>query len=219
MGPSLAPTGELQWDQPTSSALRFRSLPPLDSPGAEDQRRQERQQVVSCAEFHAVACRGPSSLAGVARPPSPGSLSLLGPRLCPRANDKPSPAADGETDTRTDASPRQALKAGSILGSDVTSGESEPCPGLFARHHRSGARRTRCHSRWRLRGRGRRCPAMAPRAPVSGPRSPPLHTRPGLIIYPCFPGRWGRERRGGVEEKSNLPVIAPAYFTGGEMSH
>lgn len=102
------PTGELQRDQPTSGALRFRSLPLPDSPGAEDQRRQERQQVVSGAEFHAAAGRGPSSLAGLALAPFPGSCLSFGPRP-PRS---PLPQQT-ERDPRTDASRRRARKAGS----------------------------------------------------------------------------------------------------------
>lgn len=129
VGPPLAPTGELQWDQPPSSALRARSLPLPDSPGAEDQRRQERQQVVSGAESHAVHClRGTFFLRWLCSPSFPRSCLSLVPGFVPSQREKPSPAASRgrQTDRRTDASPRQALEVGSIFGSDVTSGEWSP---------------------------------------------------------------------------------------------
>lgn len=123
------------------------------------------------------------------------------------------------TDGRTDASPGRHGARGECRWEWCHRRPGEPCPGSLARHphRRSGARRTRCHSRWRRRGSGRRCPALAPRAPVSGPRSPLCTPARGCSFTPAF--LEDGAGRGGVEEKSNLLVIAPAYFAGGEMGH
>lgn len=74
-----------------------------------------------------VTCRDPPFLAVCAFPPRPpGPVAPQCPALSP-ANNKPSPAADGrkQTSKRTNSLRRQALRVGSIFGSDVT-GEASP---------------------------------------------------------------------------------------------
>lgn len=167
---------------------------------------------MSWAEFHPVACRGPPSLAAFALPPSRGPVSPRCPALSPASNE-PSPAADGKERTHRRRG-RQALKAGSIFGSDVTSGERSPardCSRGTAAPEPGGRAVARAGGG---AGSGRRRPARAPRAPLGRLRSPG-----------CTPARAGRflprsprVGPGGVEEKCNLPVIAPPYLTGGETS-
>ncbi|KAI5238625.1 Eif-2-Alpha Kinase Gcn2, partial [Manis pentadactyla] len=98
-----------------------------DSPGAEDQRRQEGQQAARGAQFHAVVRAGPPSLAASALP-APRVLSLRGARLCAGWRG-PAPAADGSA--RTDGRPlgEGGAESRSILACDVT-GEAGP-PGLL----------------------------------------------------------------------------------------
>lgn len=171
---------------------------------------------MSCAEFHAVAGRGPSSLAGFALPPSPGPVSRGSQALSP-ANDKPSPAADRQTDRCLSG---QAPTAGSIFGSDVTGGESSPardCQRGTGTAAPAPGGRAVTRAGGGAGGGARRWP----RALRSAGRSHPSAQPPGADRLSPLSWKMGRggAGRGGVEAKSNLPVIAPAYFAGGEMSH
>ena len=120
-------------------------------------------------------------------------------------------------DKRTDALRRQGLRRGSIFGSDVTSSEHSlpgivraalplPSPSLSPEDAMSLALEA-------ARGIGRRCPAMASCAPVNRLRSPVCTPALGSPFIPACPE--GGEGWGGVEDESNLPVIAPAYSAGG----
>lgn len=153
-----------------------------------------------------VACRGPPFPAAFALPPSPGPVAPLFP-----AGNDPSPAVDGRKPTNG-RTPREGRRLEWGVSSGVMSPARRTRPGIV-RRRRSRAWRARCHSRWRRRGEREGCPAMAPRAPVNGLRSPGctpawLHARLGLIFYSHFSRGCGGAGR-GPGEKSNLPVTEP----------
>lgn len=205
--------GPHRW--PASSAPRLGSLPLPDSPGAEDQRRQERQQVVRWAEFHACHLPG-SSFPRCLRFPASSSRSRRSssvPGSVPGRQWALSSSGRKETDKRTAASRRQALRAGSIFGSDVTS-EASPAPDCSAPPLLSpeGALSLAPQA---ARGAGG-VPAMAPHAQATGCAHPAA--RPGpreLVFYSRFSREWGGAGR-GPGEKPSLPVTEPASAGGGE---
>ncbi|XP_014442694.1 uncharacterized protein LOC106734717 [Tupaia chinensis] len=193
----------------SGSARWLKSLTLADSPGAQDQRRQEGQQVVRGAEFHAVACRGPPLLAVSALSPLRGPVAPQRLSLSP-ANDEPFPAADRRRWTN-----RRAARQGRSWELGVSSRVMSPArrvqPGV-ARRRRSGARRARCHRCWR-RGAREGVPRVAPRARSPGYALVTWRTPAWSRSFtPAFPE--DGEGRGRGEEKPHLPVIELAPVAG-----